>query len=555
MNNKIDDYNCNNTCPYYHPVTTTYTKLIFNLIQKSALPIFTITPGNIYVCIVSTNNYVYYYDANETSRIKSAKFKYEPNCASLEDLKLLPHSQSGIIYITSDGGFFIYDDIAKSWSSVEYLHEVSTLLGIYDTLMPATAYNYDVNGIKVNYAFKTVASAVYTSNGDTVENAIRQISKSHIITAEVICTADGQTEFVIPYPEPFTKETFLPQGNSFIIFIGSTLVDMRRYTISEDNSKLIFTDGTFIKKDRNLVFIFIYNTTLTPQSTEIVVAIDGNDIVNNSIPTKKLALTTTSYNVNNPSVVATASSVYNAVQYLLNKLDTIDPNKIVYAMTTGSSEESKKTTYFINVPGWTLSDGAFLNLKLHAPMFNNALLSVNGGLAAPIYKDFDNPIKAVDVDTDAICLYYNAEQNRYYITSGLTRSLNHYNYVYTAPTDGIAYIDLLVTNPTTGKKELLFDFDPFIDNLTLYQDGIYLVDGVNYNYDIFNNRISFINYTLDKETQIIFDIQYVSQLRTNARQLKSKEILGSDWTIDTTSGDFLVKYKDIVALLLNHDTI
>lgn len=484
-----------------------YIKLKFNLIDKDVLFSYNITPGNIYVCRYN-GNYEYYYDANYTSRIKSRKFKYEPDCYSLEDLKALPGLTSTLIYITADGGFFIYDSIAKTWSPAIYMHDISTILGTYDTLNPATAYNYDENGIKINYAFKTIASAVYLNDGKTVESALKNITRMGMSTNFVTCEEDGQTEFVIPYPDPFTKENYLLNGNGFLVFIGSTLIDSHRYLISEDHSKLKLTDSTLVKKDRTLEFIFIYNTTVAESTDDVSVAVNGNMIIDKSIPTQKLELTTTSYTVNEPNTIATAASVYKAVQYLLEKINAIDITKVIFAMTTGVGN-----AFHINVAGYTLLDGANINLKLNAPLLDNATLTVNGGEAIPIYKDYNNPIKQYDVHGDTICLYYNAEETRFYITSGITRSLNHSVYRYVAEEDGIAYIDLYKIDPDTGKTVCIFDFNPFMDNLTLYQDGIYLIDGVNYSFNIQTGRISFLNYTLDLGTEIVFETQYISQLR------------------------------------------
>lgn len=84
---------------------------------------------------------------------------------------------------------------------------------------------------------------------------LKSVFEKHAIKVE----QDGQLEFEIP--EPFTHYVF--HGNSFFLTIGSTFIDPERYSISilDDYEKayLKFHDGMNLKKDRSIVFNFLYS--------------------------------------------------------------------------------------------------------------------------------------------------------------------------------------------------------------------------------------------------------------------------------------------------------
>lgn len=87
-------------------------------------------------------------------------------------------------------------------------------------------------------------------------------SKSLKTQFEKHCVTMNETNHIVMIPEPFTH--YCINENSFFVTIGNTYIDRKRYQIyanSEDNKSYIkFTDGTKVKKGRDVVFNFLYST-------------------------------------------------------------------------------------------------------------------------------------------------------------------------------------------------------------------------------------------------------------------------------------------------------
>ena len=109
----------------------------------------------------------------------------------------------------------------------------------------------------------TKASAITTDDGSTVEAKLATISKIGRSVQYVTVTTDGQSSFTIPFP--FTN--YLAQGNFIEIFVGTVMVDDRRYTIS--GNTITFDSSITLLAGRTITFVFWYNdysavTNFTP---------------------------------------------------------------------------------------------------------------------------------------------------------------------------------------------------------------------------------------------------------------------------------------------------
>lgn len=109
----------------------------------------------------------------------------------------------------------------------------------------------------------TKASAITTEDGSTVEAKLATISKIGRSVQYVPVTTDGQTSFTIPFP----FANYLAQGNFIEIFVGTVMVDDRRYTIS--GNTITFDSSITLLAGRTITFVFWYNdysavTNFTP---------------------------------------------------------------------------------------------------------------------------------------------------------------------------------------------------------------------------------------------------------------------------------------------------
>src|SRR5574344_1907112 len=240
-------------------------------IVSSAVKTYPIAAGNVIYCNDSKECF---YDVNENLRGKITNIKFYT--ATSERLAESNKSDKYLYIVHEDGTFYRYDTVKAEWYAGSDSKQISDITGLFTSMNIATAVK---NGIR--YAPRTLAKAVYTEDGQTVEDKLSTISKVATTIEYVTATTDAQKVFTIPFP----FDNYLSQGNSLLVYAGTVFIDNRRYSI--DGNTLTLHDSEIgLELGRNLTFIFIYNTQVP--NTDYFTTINGAYITDRSIPSKKL---------------------------------------------------------------------------------------------------------------------------------------------------------------------------------------------------------------------------------------------------------------------------
>lgn len=147
--------------------------------------------------------------------------------------------------------------------------EVTSKLAIIDILVPAEELvPTTLNKKGINYAPKTLASMVYTNDGNTVEDVLRNIVDTedkkvllYTRTEHVVATTYGQRVFTIPFPIPNYDLAKFPM----LIIYKDKVLSGSQYSISNDQV-ILNNNVDGLDKDEILTFIFHYNVVLHNES-------------------------------------------------------------------------------------------------------------------------------------------------------------------------------------------------------------------------------------------------------------------------------------------------
>ena len=165
----------------------------------------------------------------------------------------------------------------------------------------------------VIYLPVTLADNVYDSAGVTIQDRLDQMTRLGFSTSYVRSeNKSGQSSFEFEYP--FVNYT--NGGNYVEVRIGSTYIDKSRYEIIDEVDK----DGNCYRATINLIdesleygralnFLFIYNSSITPQSKPGYFY--GGLLANGSVPTGKLEKVSDRYDLNDSTSIATSKALYN----------------------------------------------------------------------------------------------------------------------------------------------------------------------------------------------------------------------------------------------------
>lgn len=450
--------------------TLKYTTLL-----GSALRNYPISSGNLIYC---TDTKECYYDVNDTLRGKISNFIYYT--AETERSAEQNPSDKYIYIVNNTGTIYRYDKTKLVWYSVINSKQISDITGLFTSLVVATA---NKNG--TNYAPRTLARAVYTDDGQTVEDRLALISKVGTSIAYVTATTDAQKVFTIPFP----FDNYLDKGNSFLVYAGTVFIDNRRYTVSGDTLTLHASE-TGLESGRNLTFIFIFNSSVS--NTDYFTNIDGAYVIDKTIPSRKLEKVSDSFALDDSTSIATSQALKNFNDTINTKLDSVSGLSILHAKVTNTTN-----TIALTATGFTLVDRSLVFIFLTNDILTASTLSINGGPNIPIYKNYTDTIKAGDVYANTeLGLIYCADDNRYYVTSGIQYELQTYVTAYTTTVDGVN-----VFSPN-------IEHNPLIDKVDVYQNGIKLIRNINYIVNT-NGDIILSGYTADKGDVITIEVTKV----------------------------------------------
>lgn len=394
-------------------------------------------------------------------------------------------SDSKIYYVTTANAFYTWSATTE-WVNVVSTSEITKLLGDYKTITPTTL----VKG-EERYAPLTIASQVYTDDGETVEAKIRQIS--HIASAfnSILVTKKGKT-FDIPVP----FEGYFNHPNMMMVFIGTAQIYPNRYSV--EGNQITFQEEVDI--NRTINFHFIYNTQVP--KLETMNAIDGAYINKGTIPIDRMQKYSHSYLTNDTTAVASSA----AVKSLYDKMAALlDRGAIVTRCTTRDDARTMNSTLATD---YRLLDGNIIMVKFHADVAANATLKV-AGKDIPIFVGYD-PVKTGDIIAgDELYLQYDSDSNRFYVTNGLPYLIDSTTYSYAVTQDG----------ENVFKFDTL-NYDPGVDRIEVFHDGVRLIKDRNYRFNTENKSISLIGYTADADEVIEITVYKVARSRaTNSNQV------------------------------------
>ena len=191
----------------------------------------------------------------------------------------------------------------------------------------------------------TLASNVYDINGKTIQDRLSDITRVGVMHKYIFADEDDQTQFTFTYP-------FENYDGNIEIFIGTTYVAKDRYTITPnsdvdgyyENGTLNFTDIR-VEKGRKIDFQFIYNYK-APDGNSYN-KMDGNAIIDGTIPIIKLQKYSDSCTLNDSNSVATSAALAKMYEQLMHNLQD---NSIGYSVIHIQAESDNQTEFVFEYP-------------------------------------------------------------------------------------------------------------------------------------------------------------------------------------------------------------
>ena len=411
--------------------------------------------------IATTDTNEVFYDVAVDIRFKTNKLTLVDTDA--EHYRLSNNDQVStdvIYYIKESELFYIW---TGAWKNVVATTEITKFLGDYKNITPTTL----VKG-EERFAPLTIASQVFTDDGETVEAKVRQIS--HIASAfdSIVVTKKGKT-FDIPVP----FERYFDQPNMLLVYIGTLQIYPNRYSI--EGNKITFQEE--VEAGRTINFYFIYNAHAP--KLETMNYIDGAYLNKGTVPIDRMQKYSHSYTTNDATSVASSA----AVKGLYDKMNALlDRGGIITKCVTKDDNITMNTS----LPNeYKLLDGNVISVRFHANVGNHATLRVDGK-NIPIFIGYD-PVKTGDIHAgDELYLQYDYLTERFYVTNGLPYLIDSTTYSYAVVADG--------ENTFTFNA---LNYDPGVDRLEVFHNGVRLIQGKNFSFNSESKSISLVGYTAD----------------------------------------------------------
>ena len=448
------------------------TELVFIDSTKLMIPEVPILAGQV---IYSADTNETYYDTGSGIRMQISNSSY---LYSEDDRPGLENPKEYYLYIVKSTARLYKYTLGAGWIR---LLTIDQMYDIVDTVEELTIGTIWRDGEKI--APRSLATAVFTMDGSTVEDKLKCMSQMGSSIAYVEIMQDDQIEFEIPIP----FDNYFELGNFMEVFVGSTLVDERRY--HRDGNTLIFNYiDEQIARERDITFKFWYNTSILPVG--VTNAIDGRYLIDHSVPAVKLDCTYNNLDIADPTKLATTVATNKLYQMLMEEITMVSGFRVIHAITTGTGAR-----LHIDVSNYVLAEGNTIYLHLHTGVENNATLSVNDSMDIPIYLDGKDPIKSGFTKGDVLSVNYSSIFNKFYVNSSIAYRLQHYTYNYTA---------------IGGESEIVIDmpdYEPGYDTIYIYQNNIRLIE--NKNFKITDRKCILINYNAKEGDEFVFEIDKV----------------------------------------------
>ena len=434
--------------------------------------------------IATTDTNEVFYDVAVDIRFKTNKLTLVDTDAERYRLSNNDQVSTDVIYYIKESElFYIW---TGAWKNVVATTEITKFLGDYKNITPTTL----VKG-EERFAPLTIASQVFTDDGETVEAKVRQIS--HIASAfdSIVVTKKGKT-FDIPVP----FERYFDQPNMLLVYIGTLQIYPNRYSI--EGNKITFQEE--VESGRTINFYFIYNAHAP--KLETMNYIDGAYLNKGTVPIDRMQKYSHSYTTNDATSVASSA----AVKGLYDKMNALlDRGGIITKCVT----KDDNTTMNTSLPNeYKLLDGNVISVRFHANVGNHATLRVDGK-NIPIFIGYD-PVKTGDIHAgDELYLQYDYLTERFYVTNGLPYLIDSTTYSYAVVADG--------ENTFTFNA---LNYDPGVDRLEVFHNGVRLIQGKNFSFNSESKSISLVGYTADAGDVLEMVVYKVARSRaTNNTQV------------------------------------
>jgi len=434
--------------------------------------------------IATTDTNEVFYDVAVDIRFKTNKLTLVDTDAERYRLSNNDQVSTDVIYYIKESElFYIW---TGAWKNVVATTEITKFLGDYKNITPTTL----VKG-EERFAPLTIASQVFTDDGETVEAKVRQIS--HIASAfdSIVVTKKGKT-FDIPVP----FERYFDQPNMLLLYIGTLQIYPNRYSI--EGNKITFQEE--VEAGRTINFYFVYNAHAP--KLETMNYIDGAYLNKGTVPIDRMQKYSHSYTTNDATSVASSA----AVKGLYDKMNALlDRGGIITKCVT----KDDNTTMNTSLPNeYKLLDGNVISVRFHANVGNHATLRVDGK-NIPIFIGYD-PVKTGDIHAgDELYLQYDYLTERFYVTNGLPYLIDSTTYSYAVVADG--------ENTFTFNA---LNYDPGVDRLELFHNGVRLIQGKNFSFNSESKSISLVGYTADAGDVLEMVVYKVARSRaTNNTQV------------------------------------
>ena len=434
--------------------------------------------------IATTDTNEVFYDVAVDIRFKTNKLTLVYTDAERYRLSNNDQVSTDVIYYIKESElFYIW---TGAWKNVVATTEITKFLGDYKNITPTTL----VKG-EERFAPLTIASQVFTDDGETVEAKVRQIS--HIASAfdSIVVTKKGKT-FDIPVP----FERYFDQPNMLLVYIGTLQIYPNRYSI--EGNKITFQEE--VEAGRTINFYFVYNAHAP--KLETMNYIDGAYLNKGTVPIDRMQKYSHSYTTNDATSVASSA----AVKGLYDKMNALlDRGGIITKCVTKDDNTAMNTS----LPNeYKLLDGNVISVRFHANVGNNATLRVDGK-NIPIFIGYD-PVKTGDIHAgDELYLQYDYLTERFYVTNGLPYLIDSTTYSYAVVADG--------ENTFTFNA---LNYDPGVDRLEVFHNGVRLIQGKNFSFNSESKSISLVGYTADAGDVLEMVVYKVARSRaTNNTQV------------------------------------
>ena len=387
-------------------------------------------------------------------------------------------SNAKLYYVKENESFYIYGN--DGWTVVITTNEIGHIIGNPKNIVPTSITRGDTT-----YAPLTLATQVFTDDGETVESKLDQIGQlSSSFDSILVTEASASFDIPVPYDE------FFSYPNAMTVYIGTVQVYPSRYSV--EGNRITFQEP--VDANRTINFNFLFNSKIPTMG--VMKYIDGAYIARGTIPIDRMAKYSNDIYTNDTTSVATSAAVRKLFDTLTPLIDGAGIIKRCVTTNTSVNLHSNLTEEY------KLLDGNVLLCKFHTDVADNATLLV-AGTAYPIYNLDGNPIKQGQINqNDELFIQYNDSNKRFYVTNGLPYGIQTRSAVEIA---------------TEGQTEFSYAnvaYNRGTDYMAVFQNSVKLIEKEHFTFDCKNKRINLVGYTAEEGDVFEFVVLYIARSRS-----------------------------------------